>query len=112
MSPRPWLFTILFFIIELDILLAARQSGDSRRLWLLPPLFALWANVHIQFVYGLLVLGLATAEPLIERLLRRLPLQSNAAALPFGRLLLVTTACAVATLATPYPLALYRTLVE
>ena len=112
MSPRPWLFTILFFIIELDLLLAARQSRDSRRLWLLPPLFALWANVHIQFVYGLLVLGLATAEPLIERLLRRFQIESDVKTVPFGRLLLVTTACAVATLVTPYHLHLYRTLIE
>jgi hypothetical protein len=59
LNPRPWLFTILFFIIELDILLAARRSGDPSRLLFLPPLFAVWANVHLQFVYGLFVLGLA-----------------------------------------------------
>src|SRR5919109_1485285 len=52
-SPRPWLLTILCFIIEMHILMVACRSGDVRRLWLLPPLFALWANVHIQFVYGL-----------------------------------------------------------
>ena len=112
MHPRPWFFTILFFILELDILLAARRSGDSRRLLLLPPLFALWANTHIQFVYGLFVLGLATAEPLIDRLCRRFLIESDTKAIPFSRLLLVTTACAIATLATPYHLSLYRVVYE
>ena len=62
-TARPWLFTILFFIIEMDVLLAALDDpqgrGPSRRLWLLPLIFAVWANLHIQFVYGLALLGLA-----------------------------------------------------
>jgi hypothetical protein len=66
-APRPWLFTILFFILEFDILIKARRSGRKRGLFLLPLLFALWANVHIEFVTGLLVLGLATIEPMVER---------------------------------------------
>ena len=46
-SPRPWLFTILFFIAELYFLLQARERSNPR--WLLPilPLFVLWANIHI-----------------------------------------------------------------
>ncbi len=61
-TPRPWLFTILFFVLELDILLTVRRSGRLRPLLWLPILFALWANLHIQFIDGLLVLALATAE--------------------------------------------------
>ena len=61
-TPRPWLITILLYVIELDILLYARKTGNLRGLLWLPPLFALWANVHIQFMDGLLVLGLALAE--------------------------------------------------
>src|SRR5262249_51402650 len=34
LTPRPWLFTILFCIVELEILLAARRSGSTHRLWL------------------------------------------------------------------------------
>jgi hypothetical protein len=111
-SPRPWLLTILFFVIEIDILFTARQFRDTRRLWLLPLLFALWANVHIQFIYGLFVLGLATAEPLIDRLLRRSTGVDGVLALPLSRMLYVTTACTVATLATPYHVHLYRTVFE
>lgn len=111
-SPRPWLFTILFFIIEMNLLLTARQSGDTRRLLLLPPLFALWANIHIQFIYGLFVLGLATVEPIIDKLFARSPVADDAKGLLLWRLLLVTAACTVATLATPYHLSLYQPLIE
>jgi hypothetical protein len=69
-SPRPWLFSILFLIAELYFLLTARESGKA--MWMAPvvPLFALWANVHIQFVYGLAVLGVFALEPTVEGLCR------------------------------------------
>ena len=60
--PRPWLFSILFFILEMDILMRARKTGRARGLVWLPVIFALWGNVHIEFVDGLMVLGLAWAE--------------------------------------------------
>jgi hypothetical protein len=66
-TPRPWLFTILFFVLELDILMHARTTGKLRELAWLPVIFALWANLHIQFVDGLLVLGLALAEATLAR---------------------------------------------
>ena len=61
-SPRPWHFTILFFVLVVDIVMHARRSGNKRELLWLPVIFALWANLHIQFIDGLLVLGLALAE--------------------------------------------------
>jgi hypothetical protein len=61
-TPRPWMFTILFFVLEVDILMHARKTGRIRELAWLPLIFALWSNLHIQFVDGLLVLGLAAAE--------------------------------------------------
>ena len=69
--PRPWLFTVLFFTIELKLLLSARATGNIRALWYLPFLFALWANLHIQFIYGLLLLGVATSEFFVTKILRR-----------------------------------------
>jgi hypothetical protein len=61
-TPRPWLFSILFFVLELDILMHARRSGRLREFVFLPVLFAVWVNVHIQFIDGLVVLALAMAE--------------------------------------------------
>ena len=59
------MFTILFFVLEVDILMIARKTGRLRELLWLPVIFALWSNIHIQFIDGLLVLGLALAEALI-----------------------------------------------
>ena len=66
-TPRPWMFTILFFVLEIDILMHARKTGKTRELAWLPLIFALWSNLHIQFIDGLAVLGLAAAEPIITR---------------------------------------------
>ncbi len=66
-TPRPWLFTILFFTLELNILMHARRTGRLRELAFLPLIFCLWANIHIEYIDGLLVLGLAFAESIFAR---------------------------------------------
>jgi hypothetical protein len=66
-TPRPWMFTILFFALEIDILMHARRTGRTRELAWLPLIFGLWSNLHIQFIDGLLVLGLAVAEAIASR---------------------------------------------
>jgi hypothetical protein len=113
-TPRPWLFTILFFAIELNILVSVRRSRDYRFLFYLAPLFALWANLHIQFVYGLFVLGLAAVDDPINRLLHR---QTPAEAggdrpLPFAKMLVVIVACVIATLVNPYHFRIYAVVLD
>ncbi len=108
-NPRPWLITILLFIVEVDLILMARRSGKTRYLWVLPPLFVVWANVHIQFSYGLFLLGLATIEPLIDKIFPP-RIESAAKPIPFFQLLLVLIACFLATLVTPYHVHIYSTL--
>jgi hypothetical protein len=107
MTPRPWLFSILFFVIELDLLLTATRSGNRRLLLWLVPLFVLWANCHIQFILGLVVLGIAAAEPLLDRLVStRLPLQQSNR-IPFQWMILIVMLCFAATLINPYHVRLY-----
>jgi hypothetical protein len=96
-TPRPWLFTILFFIVELDILMQARRTGRVRELLWLPLIFALWANVHIELVDGLLVLGLAWAETLAAHW--GLGTETRARPAWMGAALLASV---LATLANPY----------
>ncbi len=67
-SPRPGMFTILFFIVVLRTLIVARRTGNSKLLWLLPPILWLWANVHLQFVYGLALIGAFALESWLNRL--------------------------------------------
>jgi hypothetical protein len=66
-TPRPWMFTILFFVLELNILMQARRTGRVRELAWLPLIFCLWANIHIEYIDGLLILGLAFAESIAAR---------------------------------------------
>jgi hypothetical protein len=61
------MFTILLFLLEVDILMQARHTGRKAGLCWLPLIFAVWANTHIQFVYGLFVLGLVFAETIASR---------------------------------------------
>jgi hypothetical protein len=105
LTERPWLFTILFSILTLDVLLEARAGRSARGMWLLPLVFALWANLHIQFVYGLLLLGLACVTPS----------GSWDAAKDWNRrcrLCGLMGLCLLATLANPYHVQLYGVVME
>ena len=55
---RPVIFSVLFFAVELGLIFEARRTGSAKPLYYLPLLFLVWANVHIQFVYGLGLIGL------------------------------------------------------
>ncbi len=106
-GPRPGMLTILFVILELEILLLAARTGNTKTLWLLPPLLALWANWHIQFVYGLFVLGVFAAEPLIDTVTGYRPRAGTS--LPAKQTWLVLAASALATLLNPYGWDIYST---
>lgn len=110
-QPRPHLFSYLFLTLTVGLALAVRrQETDTRRLWGLVPLFALWANLHAGVLVGVVILalfalgdalegGLLTprGDPARQSLLRQA-----------GRLGLVAAACGAATLATPYGPQLYH----
>ncbi|MCL4524208.1 MAG: hypothetical protein M1451_09900, partial [Acidobacteria bacterium] len=100
LGPRPGLFTILFFIVQLGLLLRARRSGSFLPLLWLLPMYAFWANVHVQFVYGIFVLGVAAGEPVLRKLLRLGPDPDNR--LPADRMWMVLIGCCFATLLNPY----------
>jgi hypothetical protein len=102
-TPRPWLFTILFFVIELDILFQVQKSGKIRKALWLPLIFGLWANLHIQFVDGLTVLGLAALTPLAQRWVRPPEPQIH-----LKRLWLIWLLSFLATLVNPYGWKIYK----
>lgn len=105
-GPRPGLFTTLFFILTLHTLLDAERTADSRKLWLLPILMIAWANIHIQFVYGLLIMGVFAVEPLLARIFRH----HRETRLPQRTLWLTLAASAAATVINPYGIGVYRVL--
>ena len=115
-GPRPGMLSVLFVILTFDILLSARRTGRGAKLWLLPPMFALWANWHIQFVDGLFVLGVFACEPLLDAIFRYSPPGAASAPASSARSYLPPTqiwpafaSCALATLFNPYGARLYST---
>jgi hypothetical protein len=50
---RPQLFSLLLFSVLLTILTDVDRTGDRRRLLLIAPLMALWANLHGGWIVGL-----------------------------------------------------------
>ena len=112
-SPRPWLFTILFLCLELNILVSVRRSRKFKRLLLLLPLFCLWANLHIQFLYGFCVLGAAAIEEPITRLMRNRWSDSDTdQPLPIGWMILIIIGCMLAIVVNPYHFHIYSILVD
>ena len=96
-TPRSWLFSVLFFVLELDVLLHVRRTGRARALLFLPLIFALWANLHIEYIYGLAVLGLACLESIVSFIRKR-----GDVAIPLPAALGTLLASLLATLANPY----------
>jgi len=107
-TPRPWLVSILLFVLELDVLLTVNRTGDRRLLAWLVPLFLVWANAHIQFVVGLAVLGAAAVEPVLARLVPFGMADEQSRKTPFGHMVAVFAVCAAATLINPYGYHLYE----
>jgi hypothetical protein len=112
LSPRPWLFSILFFTVELFILFHVRRTDKIAPLVALPLLFVLWANLHIQFIYGLAVLGLFLMEVLLSQLPSLKLYPRHHPNISLGRMSFLLLACLLATLITPYHFRLYTPIVE
>lgn len=108
MVARPVLFSILFFTIEMGLIFEARNRRSIRPLYWLPLLFWIWANIHIQFVYGLAVLVmLAICEFLssfVDPWIGAISNQLSGTRMQWGLLL---AASFIATLIGPYGMQIY-----
>jgi hypothetical protein len=90
---RPYQVTFLFLAVTLAVL-------EYRRwLWLLPPLFLIWANCHGGYFLGWVALGTHCAESLIRR--KR-----------DTRLWIISALCIALSAANPNGLAIFRTLLD
>jgi hypothetical protein len=110
LNERSWLFSILFTALTLVTILDLREGRRTPLIWLLPLLFILWANLHIQFIYGLVLLALGCVAPVFDWLLGRAGSLDYAARLgtrAWWQLVAVTVACVGATSLNPYGLQVY-----
>jgi len=112
LGSRSFVASIVLFAVELDVLVRVRRGADRRLLLVLPALFAVWANLHIQFVYGLLLLAIASAEAVFDRLMERRGGRRPAEAFDLSWIIGASAACALAVLATPYTWRLYAIIPE
>ena len=111
LMPRPVFVTMILFAVVLTFLLEAQRTGRMRLLWWLPLVFVLWANIHIQFIYGLAVLGLFMGINLVQRVASRIGIEPEfvqAPTLPLSGLIGVLFACFAATFFGPYTYHLYH----
>ncbi|MGE5112112.1 MAG: hypothetical protein ACM3JB_14715 [Acidobacteriaceae bacterium] len=107
-APRPGTITILLFVVLLQILLQERENGYTRRIWIAPFIIWIWANVHVQFVYGLFLIGLFCVEPILDRMFLRRELERR----PSARLWAVLIVSGAATLLNPYGFGPYQVLID
>ena len=71
-GPRTILFGYAYLVLLLIILQRFRQNGDGP-LWLIPPLFCLWANTHGSWLLGFIVFSIVGVGGLIQRSWGRIP---------------------------------------
>lgn len=100
LQPRPGAISVLLFAIELHILISARKH--PRLLWILPAIFVLWANIHIEFVTGLFALGLFCLEPVLDWLSKTTPERKTPLDLYQPRLWAIFAASSIAVLVNPF----------
>jgi hypothetical protein len=115
LMPRPVFFSMVLFMVTLTLILEAQRSGRVLTLYWLPLLFALWANIHIQFIYGLFLLGLLLGVNLLQRLTGELgvaPAFLLSPTLPVKELVAIFAACLLATCVGPYTFHLYQVIFE
>ena len=113
--PRPAFFSIALFCVVLTWLFEAQRSGRVQTLYWLPAVFLVWANLHIQFIYGLGAVGLLLAINIAQEIAHRAHLAPNyiqPRSLPSGGLALVFALCVLATLAGPYSYHLYSVIYQ
>lgn len=115
-TPRPWLWTILGVALTLNVILAFREGKTCRWYWLLPVVYVLWANVHVQFVVGLGLLGLACLAPILDHVARSFTFKGLADVTwrsgQWRKLLGLAITCGLATLANPYHVHVYSVVID
>ena len=113
--PRPVFLSIILFSVVITLLFEANRSGRVEQLYWLPLIFLVWANLHIQFVYGLFLVGLLLAVNIALRAAASAGIAPGflqAPTLPAAKLAAVFAGCVIATCIGPYSSQVYKVIYE
>jgi hypothetical protein len=102
--PRPYVVSFLGLAMCVWLAERARQARSSKPLWWLPVVIAVWANVHVECVFGIALAGLFGAGELLRP--RDLPRAEAAKTLGIVAVALLATAV------NPYGFGLLRYMYE
>lgn len=108
---RMQIFGNLLFLVLLIILESAHRRQNWKILFLLPPLFLFWANLHGSFLLGLVIMWAWIAYRLCERLASKIWIRyfdhDPWPWISIGRASFIATFASLLTLLNPYGLKLY-----
>jgi len=68
---RPYMFSLLLLAATYFLLYSAKLRRDARFLYALPPIFALWGNLHAGFIFGLALIAAFVAGGIVDRFILR-----------------------------------------
>ncbi len=115
LMPRPVFFSMMLFCVTLTLVLEAHRTGRAQLLYWLPLIFLLWANLHIQFIYGLFLVGLLLAVNVAQRASAHIgfaPGWLDPPKLPAATLAAVFATCVIATCIGPNSYHLYQVIFQ
>ncbi len=115
LMPRPVFVSMTLFTVVLALLLEANRTGQVRTLYWLPPIFVLWANLHIQFIYGLFLVGLFAGVNVVQWAMAHWGMTPGfvfAPTLPAARVAMLFGACLAASCIGPYSYHLFPVVYE
>jgi len=99
-SARPQMASFLLSTVILYLLYTYKKRHVDR-LWLIPPIMALWVNLHSGFAIGFIFLGGAIAGEILNRVFKRAE-PDVLSWIAIRKLVLITAISGVALLINPY----------
>lgn len=68
LTPRPHIISMLFFVLVLYLIISFRyfSRNDLKKLYYLPLIFLIWANMHMGIIGGIFLLGIYFVTELLQ----------------------------------------------